>query len=144
VVSIDLDGLKAMNDLHGHAHGDALLSRFAAELQTALPTGGSLFRLGGDEFVVLAPLDRGESPGDRPSQLSWLRLAVEATRKAGFGMASACAGEALFPRDSGVTAKLAAPERRAPVHREGTARKWTRLTVGNPAGAATPLRAAKM
>lgn len=56
--------------------------------------------------MVLVPLDRGESPGNRPSQLSWLRLAVEATRKAGFGMASACAGEALFSRDSGVTAEL--------------------------------------
>ncbi|WP_310583653.1 diguanylate cyclase domain-containing protein [Deinococcus sp.] len=53
VVSIDLDGLKAVNDQYGHARGDALLSQFSTDLRAQLPVGGELYRLGGDEFVAV-------------------------------------------------------------------------------------------
>lgn len=49
----DLDGLKSVNDRHGHHAGDRLLERFAATLDAetrALDVSG---RLGGDEFVLL-------------------------------------------------------------------------------------------
>jgi diguanylate cyclase (GGDEF)-like protein len=53
LISVDLDGLKRINDLHGHTRGDALLRDFAASL-SALPKSVSSYRLGGDEFVILA------------------------------------------------------------------------------------------
>lgn len=56
----DVDRLKPVNDLKGHAAGDALLIRAsAALLATASPACGSVvFRTGGDEFaVVLATED---------------------------------------------------------------------------------------
>jgi diguanylate cyclase (GGDEF)-like protein len=51
----DVDGLKQINDKHGHAAGDAVLRAFADRLKQA--TRGSDFaaRLGGDEFMLLLP-----------------------------------------------------------------------------------------
>lgn len=50
---IDLTGLKAINDAHGHAEGDRLIRRTAALLTEASPPWTCLARTGGDEFAVL-------------------------------------------------------------------------------------------
>lgn len=55
VIFIDLDGLKRINDAHGHAAGDAVLVHAASCLAQALPRRATAYRLGGDEFVVLEP-----------------------------------------------------------------------------------------
>ena len=64
LIVIDIDHFKAINDRHGHAVGDAVLSSFAAHMAAlALEQGGRLVRLGGDEFVVLmagATMDAAE------------------------------------------------------------------------------------
>ena len=52
---IDLDGFKPVNDLMGHAAGDALLAAIGAGLQGAVGELESVGRIGGDEFVVVAP-----------------------------------------------------------------------------------------
>lgn len=51
---IDLDGLKHINDRHGHATGDALLRGFADGIRDHCGTAARAFRLGGDEFALLA------------------------------------------------------------------------------------------
>ncbi len=53
LVMIDLDGLKRINDEHGHTQGDALLCEFARQLATLKSERTAVFRLGGDEFAVL-------------------------------------------------------------------------------------------
>ena len=50
VAYIDLNGLKKMNDVHGHESGDELICKAAAALAAVFP--GSAFRVGGDEFVI--------------------------------------------------------------------------------------------
>lgn len=55
VVAIDLDGLKKINDTHGHAAGDTALSSLVTTTRGSLRESDSLYRVGGDEFVVLAP-----------------------------------------------------------------------------------------
>ncbi|MGY4709475.1 diguanylate cyclase [Mycolicibacterium sp. CBM1] len=52
-VFIDLDGFKQVNDLHGHAVGDAVLAAVARRLADAVAPPNTAYRLGGDEFVVL-------------------------------------------------------------------------------------------
>ena len=52
-VAIDVDGLKPVNDTHGHAAGDELLAAVAARMQAELRSADVLARTGGDEFVVL-------------------------------------------------------------------------------------------
>lgn len=52
VLFVDLDGFKAVNDLHGHRSGDEVLRRVAGRMQDQLRDGDFLGRLGGDEFVI--------------------------------------------------------------------------------------------
>jgi diguanylate cyclase (GGDEF)-like protein len=53
VMFIDLDGFKAVNDQHGHAAGDAVLTIVAQRLKKGLGPHDSVARLGGDEFAIL-------------------------------------------------------------------------------------------
>lgn len=55
VILLDLDGLKQVNDQHGHAAGDALIQRAARTLREHLRSDVHLARTGGDEFVALLP-----------------------------------------------------------------------------------------
>ncbi|WP_328901947.1 MULTISPECIES: GGDEF domain-containing protein [unclassified Streptomyces] len=56
LVVCDLNGLKWVNDTHGHAVGDRLLERFGSVLSRcgAILPGALAARLGGDEFCLLA------------------------------------------------------------------------------------------
>src|SRR5579871_6114184 len=52
VLSVDLDGLKEVNDVFGHATGDKLLIEVANRIQSAA-RGGVVARLSGDEFGLI-------------------------------------------------------------------------------------------
>jgi diguanylate cyclase (GGDEF)-like protein/PAS domain S-box-containing protein len=52
VLCVDLDGLKEINDVFGHAVGDRLLIEVARRLQTS-SRGGVVARLSGDEFGLI-------------------------------------------------------------------------------------------
>ena len=54
VVFADVDGLKAINDRHGHSEGDRALKRTAEVLLAVFRETDLVARLGGDEFAVLA------------------------------------------------------------------------------------------
>jgi diguanylate cyclase (GGDEF)-like protein len=53
LIVVDIDHFKQVNDVHGHAAGDAVLVEVAARLRHELGTAGAVFRFGGEEFVVL-------------------------------------------------------------------------------------------
>ena len=62
LLMLDLDRFKTVNDLHGHAVGDALLARVAREIRDILPPQALAARLGGDEFACTFVFDPRE-PG---------------------------------------------------------------------------------
>ncbi len=55
VMIIDIDGLKAVNDSHGHHAGDQLIRRVAGIMRERVRTTDIVARLSGDEFAVLMP-----------------------------------------------------------------------------------------
>ena len=51
----DLDHFKRINDLLGHAAGDAVLQDIAYTMRAALRAGDSIYRVGGEEILVILP-----------------------------------------------------------------------------------------
>jgi diguanylate cyclase (GGDEF)-like protein len=52
---MDVDGLKRINDSHGHQAGDRVLMQVAMSVGRSIRTVDVAARIGGDEFCVLAP-----------------------------------------------------------------------------------------
>jgi diguanylate cyclase (GGDEF)-like protein len=55
VAVIDIDHFKAINDVHGHEAGDAVLEHFARSCRERVRTQDHLGRTGGEEFLLLLP-----------------------------------------------------------------------------------------
>ena len=53
IVSIDMNGLKVINDTHGHAAGDEALATLALCFTQAAKAHQSVYRIGGDEFLII-------------------------------------------------------------------------------------------
>ncbi|MFP4245109.1 MAG: diguanylate cyclase domain-containing protein, partial [Ectothiorhodospira sp.] len=106
LLSVDVDGLKLVNDSLGHDTGDNLLQGVAQRLQALLGEEDSLGRFGGDNFVILtARLDQAQDT---------LRIAerIHGLLKDPFEVnghvlaATASTGIALYPEDAGDTDTL--------------------------------------
>ncbi|NUW06811.1 GGDEF domain-containing protein [Streptomyces sp. CAI-21] len=69
VVLADVDRFKQVNDTHGHAAGDVLLTTVAARLAHGAGPGGVAGRLGGDEFAAVV-IDRDGTAADRLDTLA--------------------------------------------------------------------------
>jgi diguanylate cyclase (GGDEF)-like protein len=52
---MDIDGLKRINDSHGHQAGDRVLMQVAMSLRRGIRSVDTAARIGGDEFCVLLP-----------------------------------------------------------------------------------------
>ncbi|MBN9430799.1 MAG: GGDEF domain-containing protein [Burkholderiales bacterium] len=68
LICVDLDRFKAINDVFGHAVGDAVVVELAVRLLRGLPDSAQLGRLGGGEFIALLPgcdLPTGRAVGER-------------------------------------------------------------------------------
>lgn len=100
VMLLDMDGLKQVNDVHGHAAGDATLMEFAARLHRTVGGQELVARLSGDEFAVL--LSHAAEVDDIYALEQRLRSAIAAPFEvAGLHLRLAASwGVAQFPRDA--------------------------------------------
>ena len=55
IISLDVNGLKVINDTFGHDQGDKLLQHLASLLTSISRKGDIIARVGGDEFAILLP-----------------------------------------------------------------------------------------
>ncbi len=60
IMLVDVDKMKAINDLYGHANGDLALRTVATVLKAGLPEDWIISRFGGDEFFVGGRLSEDE------------------------------------------------------------------------------------
>jgi len=95
LIFLDLNGLKAINDQHGHGAGDKVLQLVANTLLEQVSENGKVFRLGGDEFLILMPVT-DEDSGQH--LVAHLRQALRAI-PTGNGPLSGSFGVAYFPED---------------------------------------------
>jgi diguanylate cyclase (GGDEF)-like protein len=80
VLFVDLDNFKRVNDLFGHAAGDALLIALAGRMTAAVRPADTVARLGGDEFVVVC-----EDVDERTALALGWRVAAAVQEPAGPG-----------------------------------------------------------
>jgi len=55
LMMIDMDGLKAINDRHGHLFGSFVIAETGRLLGRQIASRGRVCRFGGDEFIVMLP-----------------------------------------------------------------------------------------
>ena len=66
---VDVDGMKHINDEHGHAAGDAALIHIAWLLREKVRAGDTVARLGGDEFGVLLEHTNADAAAEKAAGL---------------------------------------------------------------------------
>ena len=76
ILSIDLNGLKVINDTQGHEEGDKALVAVAGALSAAALPGVSVYRIGGDEFAAVC---RSKSTAEVGKMIDDMYAAVEKT-----------------------------------------------------------------
>jgi len=76
VMFVDVNGLKAINDRHGHQAGDAALIHVGATLLRELRATDIVARIGGDEFgLLLDHLDEGAARAKADALVAAMREA---------------------------------------------------------------------
>jgi diguanylate cyclase (GGDEF)-like protein len=106
VLAIDGDGLKLINDVHGHAAGDAALVRLAEIVVASLRDSDITGRIGGDEFLALLPHTSGREAEVVALRVrhALLRATADLNLTASIGIGRWCrgmtAGELLLAADS--------------------------------------------
>jgi diguanylate cyclase len=99
VLCLDLDRFKEVNDLFGHAAGDAVLQSVASRVTAVLDERQMMARLGGDEFAVLMPGVADPAAASRLAEtiLEALRTTSDTPEA---NIISTSIGIALYPDDA--------------------------------------------
>jgi diguanylate cyclase (GGDEF)-like protein len=89
---VDVDELKRVNDVHGHAAGDQVIRAFARAITVTLRDADIGGRWGGDEFLIIAPSTLGAAAATLAErlqcELATQQTSDEATATASVGAAT--------------------------------------------------------
>jgi diguanylate cyclase (GGDEF)-like protein len=109
LVLMDLDYLKHINDVHGHAAGDCVLTGFTARLRATSRGSDRLFRYGGDEFALLLG-DTGAVGALAVAQRAVAAVAREpvATERGAIAVTCSAGVARLLPSDDALGSDLVA------------------------------------
>jgi diguanylate cyclase (GGDEF)-like protein len=106
VLFIDLDGFKGVNDAHGHAAGDKLLTTAASRIAARARTGDFVCRYGGDEFVVILPRIADMASALQVADSIRNRVALPYRIDGTELQITAAIGAALYPDQAGTSVAL--------------------------------------
>ncbi len=102
ILYIDLDGLKKINDDHGHHAGDAVLLHLARLLTENLRATDMVARIGGDEFgLILDHLNEDDAKAKAKALIDYVSTqhielgAATIEIRVTVGLAMVCAGESV-------------------------------------------------
>jgi len=101
VLFFDVDGLKRINDRHGHLVGSRALCRMAEVLHVSCRAVDTAARFGGDEFAVVLP-ETDEAQARRVGERVLGRLTGDLERP----RIAASMGVAVYPGDGGTAEAL--------------------------------------
>ncbi len=94
ILLLDLDGLKGINDLHGHLTGSRAICRLANVLRSHSRAMDTAARYGGDEFAVVLP----EAGADAATSVS-RRICERLAKDGEVPQVTVSVGAAVFPQD---------------------------------------------
>ena len=107
LVYLDLDHFKQVNDVHGHAAGDAVLRGVAQLLTENVRKSDLVGRIGGDEFAVILMRTPVDLAGDKAASLLDLIGALEIEFEGQTLRLTASAGTAAVETGSDASTVLA-------------------------------------
>jgi diguanylate cyclase (GGDEF)-like protein len=94
ILLFDLDGLKTINDKHGHLVGSRAICRLANILRMHSRAMDTAARYGGDEFAVVLP-----EAGDEAATSVSMRICERLAKDGEFPHITVSVGAAVFPQD---------------------------------------------
>ena len=77
LISIDMNGLKNVNDNRGHAEGDKALEKVSSAIMTCADSHVRIYRVGGDEFMLIG---RRKSEDETRKLIESMRSALLKTK----------------------------------------------------------------
>jgi diguanylate cyclase (GGDEF)-like protein len=122
VLLLDLDGLKKINDLHGHTVGSRALCRLANTLQMHSREIDTAGRYGGDEFVLVLPGTESEA-----AQRVAERVAEQLRSDGEEPPLTVSVGTAVYPRDGRTIEELLRAADSALYEKKGASKKKFRM-----------------
>jgi diguanylate cyclase (GGDEF)-like protein len=123
VVLLDLDGLKKINDAHGHLVGSEAICRLANILRIHCRAMDTAARYGGDEFVLVLPETESHA-----AQRVANRIAERLSTDGDEPRLTASTGTAVYPHDGNTIDELLAAADRALYRDKGSSKRKVRLS----------------